>query len=226
MSENAKEILEQSESERKLTYQNVRDAANAFHENEGELFTQQESVELIKETCSLNEWEAQSVLREVSGDLVDPVVSIKTKDGLYIGVVEYGEYDGCYGYVEYNKINGKQKTVVCAQCVHEKNEDSNVVYAREDEGSFTGESPNYEELVQAVHEHYKSSHDVAPESVDVVTGASLNSGTTAGGSPILTQNDEGSGGGIDADSVDGSNIFVQSSSPSSPSTNDVWIDTS
>jgi len=46
----------------------------------------------------------------------------------------------------------------------------------------------------------------------------------ANGSRVLTTADEGSGSGLDADTVDGHNLFVQSAQPSSPNVNDIWIE--
>lgn len=47
-----------------------------------------------------------------------------------------------------------------------------------------------------------------------------------GGSAVLTDADTGSGNGLDADQVDGANVYVQSSEPSDGSQGDLWFDTS
>lgn len=56
--------------------------------------------------------------------------------------------------------------------------------------------------------------------------ASLLSGTTIDGYKAFHAGNDGDGSGLNADEVDGIEIYVQGSQPSNPSTNDVWIDTS
>jgi hypothetical protein len=51
-------------------------------------------------------------------------------------------------------------------------------------------------------------------------------GLSIGDLDDISANGEGSGNGLDADTVDGSNVFVQSTQPSGASDGDIWIDTS
>lgn len=65
------------------------------------------------------------------------------------------------------------------------------------------------------------------DSVTVTAGNQLTGGgEVALGDTITVDVDEGDGSGLDADTVKGNNIFVQSTQPSNPSDSDIWIDTS
>lgn len=173
--EDAEKILSKAEEKRTATDDYVRDVANYFHQNEGKLFREGNALATIMDEFNLSVSESKDVLAAVIGDLVDPVVQLQTNNDRYVGVIEYNEYDGAYGYITYNDVLGKVRRVVCAQCVAESERDSEVAHATEGKGSFEM-GTSFDELLSAVHEHYEQSHDTVPK--DVTTGADLRQGTT------------------------------------------------
>lgn len=198
--EDAGKILPKAEKHRTEWEEYVRDVADIFHEEEGEMFTRAEALSLVTDSLGINESTAGRTISALVGDIVDPIVQVPIDGEKYIGVVEYDEYDGAYGYVHYDDVNGQQKRVVCAQCVKEKEIDKNVVNATAGHGSLD-EDTDFDELLDAVHKHYESDHEEAPE--DVETGASLLSGTTIAGNTAFHSGNDGTGSGLDADTVGG-----------------------
>jgi hypothetical protein len=201
MTEDATEILTEAESTREQVRKHVRDAAEWFHDHEGEMFVRSEAKDRLEDELGIDTDIANSVIAELVGDTVDPIVQATTKGTKYVGVAKFNEFDGAYGYLDYHDIRGQQKRVVCAQCVHDAEYDTEVVYATEGDpkGSY-GPNSSYDDLLGGIHDHYETAHDTVPE--DVATGASLVSGTTIGGNTAWHAGNDGSGSGLDADSVD------------------------
>lgn len=214
MSDTATQILEEATPRRELVGDNLRAGADWFHENEGELFERDEALTLLQQELDVDEETASAVLAELAGDTVDPIVHIPSNGSKHYGVVEYEEFQGAYGYVDYDDVFGKRKRVVCAKCVEESTVDSDVAHATagDHSGQFADQpEADYDELLDAVHSHYIESHGLLPE--EVKTGASLVSGTTIGGNTSWHSGNDGSGSGLDADTLDGnqSSHFLASS---------------
>lgn len=172
------EVIKKAEQRKEKVYDHIRDAAEFFHEYEGELLERNEAKQSLVNELSVEPDIAGELITQLTGDLVDPVIQVNTPGKSHVGVIDYTEGEGWYGYVEYDDIKGESRTVVCAQCVHESDQDNEVTYAREGVGSFADGEYNYDELSSVVKDHY-SEHDVTPGEVE--TGATLLSGTTIGG---------------------------------------------
>jgi len=196
----AENILTDVETTHERVSPHIRECANVFHDNEGELFTRTEAVELLTEAVDIDATIAREVLAQLVGDTVDPIVQIVDQGQKYVGVIEFHEFDGAYGYINYDDQFGQGKRVVCQQCVNDATLDSEVTHATENDpmGSF-GDGASWDELVAGIHQHYEQAHDSVPE--DVETGATLASGTTIGGNSAFHQGNDGSGSGLAADGV-------------------------
>lgn len=242
---NAKEILPEAEEHRTSWENHIRDVAELFHKQEGELLTREKALNLITEELEISESIAAKTVSALIGDLVDPVVQIPVDGERYVGIIDYNEYDGAYGYVEYDDIVGEKNRVVCAQCVQKAESDREVVHATSGSGSFD-EDASFDELYESITEHYDDEHDVKPESVE--TGASLLSGTTISSNTAIHTGNESSlsffdGTNLtadttgDANTLDGNDatafyqttgneefiVETRSSDPSSPATGRIWM---
>lgn len=202
MSTPADDVLERAEAERTAWREYLRPAAELFHDREGDLLDKPTALELLADEFDLGERASNRLLAGLVGDLVDPVVQVGAGDARYVGVIEYCELDGAYGYVDYDDVHGKRRRVVCAQCVRDATYDSDVTHATagDPSGSFDADA-DYETLLAGIHEHYEDAHDSIPTQVQ--TGASLTTGTTIGGNTSFHAGNDGSGSGLDADMVDG-----------------------
>ena len=200
MSKDANEILESAEQEVEEIYEHVRDVANYFHDHEGELFPRDEAIDAVSEEYGLNTRLAHDVIAELTGDVVDPVIQVEKDGEDYIGVVEYVEREGCYGYIDYHDTYGKRKRMVCAECVHKYTYDHQVAHAtnKDPHGSFPEGDASYDDLAAKVREHYETDHEgVTPDEVE--TGADLISSTTMGGSQAWHKGNHGKTSGLIAD---------------------------
>lgn len=181
--------------------------ASVFLDHAGELYTRDEAIEALLAEADCTTEEAANILASLTGDRVDPVVAVTTPDARYIGVIEYEEGAGWYGYTDYHDHFGERKRVVCAQCVHDAAADHEVVHATAgDPGGSFADHPDatYGQLADAIHDHYARAHpDTDPTEVDVEVGASLLSGTTIGGNSAWHSGNDGAGSGLAADTVDG-----------------------
>lgn len=198
----ATEILDKAEAEKANVREHVRDAADWFHDREGEMIERDETRDLLADDLNVDDDVAQSLIAELVGDDVDPITQVRANGSKYVGVAEFKEFDGAYGYLDYHDLHGKRNRVICAQCVHEATYDTEVTHATagDPEGSY-GPNADYSDLLEGIHDHYEDAHDVIPKKVE--TGASLVSGTTIGGNTAWHAGNDGSGSGLDADTVDG-----------------------
>ncbi|QGA80330.1 hypothetical protein [Candidatus Nanohalobium constans] len=196
----AENVFEEVEEDNVDIDNYVRDVAEWFHQHEGEMFEREEAVEKLEQDFDLNEKVASCLIGELVGDKVDPVVQIKTDDTRYIGVVDFQEFEGAYGYIDHHDVLGKQKKVVCAQCVKNAATDSQVKFETE-KIKNTEKKPDYTHLTNKIHSHYKKSHKQKPAKVE--TGATLASGTTIGGNISWHAGNDGKNSGLIADKVDG-----------------------
>lgn len=209
-------VISEAETEKERVQENLRIAAQWFHENRGELFKRNEAIIYFKDELDVTERVASRIISQLVGDMVDPVVLVNTEDESYVGIIEYHEHDIWYGYRDYDDLIGERNIVVCAQCVNEKMRDSEIYAAKSGEGSFSdGTHHTFDTLGEGVREHFEKSHDLKPD--DVETGAVLISGTTIGGNIAWHAGNDGSGSGLDADELDGndSSAFASSSVPTS-----------
>ena len=110
---------------------------------------------------------------------MDPVVRVPKGGTYYVGVVDYVERDGWYGYIHYDDVDGKTRRGVCAKDVLEGVKDSEVGYADRDP------SVGWDEIDEVFEDYYNGAYpDVDRSEVDVQVGASLLSGTTVGGNAV------------------------------------------
>lgn len=180
MGEDAFEVMEDAEQESSEVYSKIRAAAEWFHEREGEMFEREEAEEKLQKKLDIEEDLASELVSELVSDAVDPVIQVNNSKGSFVGVAEYREFEGSYGFIDYDDVQGKRKKVVCAQCVKEAVKDTEVAHS-------TGDiRTEYEELVEEVHDHYSVNHHKPPETVK--TGATLAAGTTVGGNRVATRN--------------------------------------
>lgn len=200
----AKELISEAIAEQSELYDHVRDAANWFHEREGTFLERDDAINRLASDLNIEKRVASNLISELVSDVVDPVVQVMVSGQKHVGIVEYVEGEGWYGYSDFDDLKGERKRIVCAQCVHDATYDHEVVHATAGEGSFTDQpSADYDVLVAAIENHYEEAHNgVVPE--DVETGASLLSGTTIGGNTAWHSGNDGGSSGLDADTVDGS----------------------
>lgn len=202
MTKNATEVLDTAEAEQSRIYDHIRDAADWFHDHEGEMFERDEARDRLADDINVDDDVAQSLIAELVGDTVDPIVQARANGIKYVGVAEFKEFEGAYGYLDYDDVMGKRKRVVCQQCVNEAEYDNQVTHATagDPNGTF-GSNDSYSDLLEGVHDHYEDAHSVIPS--EVKTGASLASGTTIGGNTSWHAGNDGGSSGLDADTVDG-----------------------
>jgi len=204
MSRDAETVLTEATPRQERVADILRDGADWFHDHEGKLFERSEALDTLTDELDCSRRTAGAVLAELTGDTVDPIVQIRSDEAQYYGIVEYVEFDDAYGYIEYDDITGEHKRVVCAQCVHDVDVDTAVAHATagDPSGQF-GDQPNadYDELHQAVREHYTAAHRTTPDTVE--TGANLASDTTIGGNKSWHAGNDGSNSGLNADTLDG-----------------------
>lgn len=158
----------------------TREVSKWFHEREGELFSTDE-----------HPFDREEIV-PVINDSVDPVQQVNIDSGRYMGVIEYTEHSGWYEYIRWDDISGEVTIGVCAQCVKEADNVSEVTFT-------IGEDTSVSE--KKIENHYRTSHGVVPE--DIETGATLLDGTTINGNEAIHTGMDGSGSGVDADFVRG-----------------------
>ena len=197
---NADELLQQTKTTYEEVQPHLRACADVFHDNEGELFTRTEAISLLEEEVDIDSTTAARTLGQLVGDTVDPIIQIEHEGEKYVGIIEFHEFAGAYGYINYDDLFGQGKRVVCQQCVNDATLDAEVTHATENDpvGSFSG-GATWDELLAGIHEHYEQAHESVPE--DVATGATLASGTTIGGNTAWHAGNDGSGSGLTADGV-------------------------
>lgn len=160
----------------------TREIANFFHDNEGELFTE-DDIPFNRED-----------IVQLVNDSVDPVQQVQLKGKRYYGVIDYNKNNGWYEYTRWDDIVGEVAVGVCAQCIKECNAADQVARTLGDKTSTAQ---------QKFAQHYSNDHFVNQSSVEVVTGATLLSGTTINGNEVLHVGMDGNDSGIDAEFVQG-----------------------
>lgn len=180
MAEDAFEVINEAEKENSKVYSNIREAAEWFHEREGEMFEREEAEENLQNQLDIEEDLASELISELVGDSVDPVIQVNNSKGSFVGVIEYREFEGSYGYIEYDNVKGRKKRVVCARCI-EKAETDEEVFHIETNKTET----KYEKLNDKIRNHYSIAHQKQPEAVK--TGATLAAGTTVAGNRVATR---------------------------------------
>lgn len=166
-----------------LVKDNVRGVADWFHDREGELFDRHNVIHDLADDFDLTPQEANTVLSDLVGDIVDPVIQIDDGETLWVGVIDYESHDFWYQYTDFDPFFGEQPKGVCAQCVHEATFDKDVAYAMPGYGTLSTED-GIEEVEEVLTGHFKKKHPgVEVETIE--TGASLLSPTTIGGNEAI-----------------------------------------
>lgn len=199
---NPDQIIQESESESKSLREDAQTVAEWFIENQESLFKRNEVIEDIASLLDSQESWANKCIGELVGDLADPVQQVVKDQSKYVGVIQYKEFSdvGSYGYVHLDDLEGKKNRIICARCVEKYNDDSNVTHATEGQGTVDN-FVSWEVLQNKMVAHYHDAHIVSPKDIEV--GASLLSGTTIAGNISFHAGNDGSGSGLDADTVDG-----------------------
>lgn len=179
MSRKAEDIIEEVESEKQSVYDHIREAAEWFHEREGEMFERQEAENKLSKYLDVSSDTASELITELVSDEVDPVVQINS-EGNYVGIIEYKEFEDAYGYIGFDDVRGKNKKMVCARCVEKSDHSSDPAYIQSE-----NTETEYKELNNKLENH-KSKHEKTPQTVK--TGATLAAGTTVGGNRVATRN--------------------------------------
>lgn len=215
---NAEEIIEEAQEYNDSKAQDAKEVFNLFKKNGGTLYKYDEAVDMVSDEFG---WEQSRAIDGVIGlidDIVDPVQLITHPDDRFVGLLDYEEFDGGYGYIEYDDTIGKRRNVVCSRCVEQCKYDSEVTRVVAGVTSKSGEGEeiipldaDYDALVERLQLHYDREHDVKPEKIDV--GASLVSGTTISSNTAFHSGNEsdmsffdGTKITVDAESVDGYDI--------------------
>jgi len=203
----AEEVINNTEDEKELAQSQIRQVADWFHENSGELLPKQKAISQLKNDLDIHtpqhltkeEFYSQ-LIGDLVGDHVDPVQMVKNGKGKYVGVIDYSEHDTYYTYDEYHDIEGKYTRGVCAACIH-KSSKSSEPFTRHT-GKF-GNEPygDKEQLKKEMKIHVDAVHST--NKVEVETGATLASGTTIAGNAAFHAGNDGSGSGLNADLLDG-----------------------
>jgi hypothetical protein len=216
------------------------DAVHLLIDEQGTMRTRAQTISYLATSLDIDNAMAADLLRELVGDLVDPVIQVPNGSQRFVGVAEYVAFEGAYGYTDYHDHRGEQKRVVCAHCVREHDSVTDIAHATAGDpaGSF-GRDAGFETLYDGIRTHIIDAHDAEPAGVAV--GATLVSGTTIGGNESFHAGNDGAGSGLraetaiqadqatqadaanNADTVGGREIYVQSTEPSNPSTDDLWV---
>lgn len=175
----AEDVLNDATTVQERVKPHLRDAATVFHDHEGEMFARPDAVTQIADELAISESVADDIVAQLVGDTVDPVIQVMADGTRSVGVVEFNEFDGAYGYVAFDDLFGRGKRVVCQQCVNDATTDAEVTHATENDphGSFA-DGASWDELVGAIHDHYDAAHERVPAEIE--TGATLATGTTIG----------------------------------------------
>lgn len=198
----ASRAIEEAKSESSERLNNAVDALQWFLDREGELYSRYEAASLISGELDIEVEEAHHAIRQLTGDIVDPVQQVPVNGDNKVGVIEYKVWknSGAYGYLQFHDMHGDRKRVVCAKCAEVKSTDSQVSHATEGQGtSSVGES--WQNLLNKVTAHYANEHEEPPEQIE--PGASLLSGTTINSNLSWHNGNDGLGSGLDADVIQG-----------------------
>lgn len=205
----ADQVIKEAEEDSESVYNRIREAAEWFHEREGEVFERKKSEEKIASDLEIGTELASDLVEELVSDSVDPVVQINNSSGSFVGVVNYSEFESGYAYLDYHDIKGAQKKAVCAVCVQNSDKDSQVRFASSTE-LRDKKNPDYKELRQEINRHYRKNHDTKLEKIE--TGATLSAGTTVGGNRVATRNWVNKNNYTDSEAqsaISGSNLSVK-----------------
>ncbi|NEU58600.1 LamG domain-containing protein [Halorussus sp. MSC15.2] len=189
---------EREDAERRGAQSRLRSVADHFHGRTGTLFDRATAVADVAAAIGVEEAQASEYVGRVAGDRVDPVVAVPTETGTFVGVLDYHEGDGWYGYTDYHDLRGPHRRGVCARCVREAVGDAEP-YAV----TIDVDRP-WEDLGRDLETHFRTAHpSVETGSVPVETGAVLRSRTTVGGNRVWHTGNDGTGSGFEAVAVDG-----------------------
>jgi len=201
MTEKINYVLKKASSKNEKVQDYIRPAADFFHRNESTMFGREEAREKIEKELNVDKNTANVVISQLVSDMVDPIIQVVTSDKKFVGVAEFYEFDGAYGYLQYDDLIGPRRRVVCQQCVNDANFDKDVTHATEQSpnpnSSTFNKNVEYTDLVDKIHKHYQSAHESKPTEIE--TGATLASGTTIEGNTAFHAGNEST---ITANSAD------------------------
>lgn len=177
------EAVEGARSERESINAALREIADWFHDNQGELFERQHVATRIATDLDIDESIADRAISQLVGDVVDPVVLVDDGGTLWVGVIDYTEHDFWYQYTDFHDELGAVPKGVCAQCVAEVERDSDVAYGMPGQGTLPSDA-TLADIEQRLTQHFEQAHPGVV--VDVIeTGADLASSTTIGGNQAI-----------------------------------------
>lgn len=174
-------IIEEQNKQQNLKSNIAQNVLEWFLAKEtNELYLRNDVIKRLSNKLDTSTENVDKALSYTVSDIVDPVQQITVNQDQYVGVIEYKEYPekGAYGYVHFDDVKGKNKRVVCAQCVKEANSDTEITHATESMGTADANT-TWSRLLDKIVEHYANSHDTVPD--NITPGASLLSGTTIAG---------------------------------------------
>jgi len=199
------ELIREVEQQKQQRQSDAIAAFEAFHEayTRGDgLVTREAATDAIADRYNWTRDRAVGAIRSLVSDTLDPVQLVVSDDQRYVGIIDYepSQEHGGYGFEEYDDVQGRRKVVVCGKCVEEYDTASEPFRVVEGVGRH-GDGCDYEPLFEHLGEHYSAAHTDGAEAVEV--GASLVSGTTVAGNTAFHAGNDGSGSGLDSDTVDG-----------------------
>jgi len=202
------EVISKASLEKDAIQDNIREVADWFHDNEGDMFKRDDVIDTLSEQVNIEcpdhielETFTNKLMSSLVGDHVDPVQQISNMQGKYVGVIQYDEHDGFYTFKEYHDIEGEYVRGVCAGCVHQSTKSSEP-FTRHT-GNFGNEpiDGSIGELCEVMKTHVDTVHE---DVENIETGATLASGTTISSNTAYHAGNDGVGSGLSADDVDGS----------------------
>lgn len=180
------ELTEKAHREQDELNELAQDALQWFLADDkvGELYPREDLTRQLAGDLGIDITIASEVIDSLVGDIVDPIQQVRTRDGIFVGAIEYHEFNdsGAYGYIHHDDRLGNAKRVVCSKCVEENILDENITHATQGSGTCR-HNASWQDLLNKITSHYSAAHSEGPETIEV--GASLLSGTTISGNTAL-----------------------------------------
>lgn len=194
------EAIQEVEEKKQEHIDEARNILLFFMENIGDLYNIDDIVSMMEDEQGMDSEVARRATLHLATDKADPVQIVSTDDGSLVGIIEFMEGDFWYGYEQYDDTRGRNRRIVCSQCVSENRHDSDVGVARGHD--FEQDNIGYDEISQWFYEnHFEQAHSINPGDVELDVGASLASGTTIGGNESWHNGNVTGGTGISVGST-------------------------
>lgn len=126
----ATDVLEGAKQHQQSIYDSAEAVAQLFIRQQGELLQFDEAVRAVLESNSVAIESPRLAARTINHlveDIADPVTSVPTDDGRYVGVIEYAPRDFYYESTQFHDVRGESTKAVCARCVEESTFDHQAV---------------------------------------------------------------------------------------------------